>query len=274
MRRKQPVGEYLREVWKMREFVVETSKAELHSRNMDTALGNAWYLLNPLAQIGVYFLVFGQLLDVTRGLENFLGFLALGVFLFRFSQQATMAGVKSLTGNRALIRSLRFPRAVLPLSAVVGEVIALAPAVAMALLIAVLSGEKVTVEWLLLVPYVGLLVLFTIGIAFAAARVNGRFRDTQQVVPILFRLLFYLSGILYSVERFTQGSEVKDWIVSLSRFFPVNPFYSLTRLAKSAVLEEVSAPPEILLSAVIWALVVFVGGFLFFKAGELNYGRD
>ncbi len=269
--------QYLRDLWRLREFLLEVPRSELRARNMNTVLGNVWYLLSPILQVGVYFLVFGKLLDVSRGLNNFLGFLTLGVFLFRFSQQATMAGARSLTSNESLIRSIRFPRAALPISGVAAEVIALIPAVVVALVIALLSGESVTWEWLLLIPYTVLLVMFTLGVALVAARLNETFRDIQQILPIMFRLLFYLSGILYSVERFSEpdvlGKLPPDWVLSLANYFPVNPWYSLTTLAKSAVLAEVSAPPEIWISSILWACGALAFGFVFFKRGESRYGR-
>jgi teichoic acid transport system permease protein len=269
--------QYLRDLWRLREFLLEVPRSELRARNMNTVLGNLWYLLSPILQVGVYFLVFGKLLDVSRGLNNFLGFLTLGVFLFRFSQQATMAGARSLTTNGSLIRSIRFPRASLPISAVSAEVIALMPALLVALGIALLTGESVTWTWILLIPYTALLVMFTMGVAFVAARLNETFRDIQQILPIMFRLLFYLSGILYSVERFSEpdalGKLPPDWVLSLANYFPLNPFYALTTLAKSAVLAEVSAPPEIWISATLWAFGALGFGFIFFKRGERRYGR-
>lgn len=271
------VSEYLRDLWRLREFLTEVPRSELRSRNMNTVLGNLWYLLSPILQVGVYFLVFGKLLDVSRGLSNFLGFLTLGVFLFRFSQQATTAAARSLTGNESLIRSIRFPRAVLPISVVSAEVIALAPATAVALMMAAASGESLRWTWLLLIPYTALLVMFTMGVAFIAARLNETFRDIQHILPIVFRLLFYLSGILYSVERFSEpdalGKLPPEWVLRLAEYFPLNPWYSLTTLAKSAVLAEVSAPPEIWISAVLWAFGTLALGFVFFKRGERRYGR-
>ncbi|MFC2176786.1 ABC transporter permease [Actinomycetota bacterium] len=269
--------QYIRDLWRLREFLTEVPRSELRARNMNTVLGNLWYLLSPILQVGVYFLVFGKLLDVSRGLNNFLGFLTLGVFLFRFSQQATMAGARSLTSNESLIRSIRFPRAALPISAVSAEVIALVPALVVALMMALLSGETITWTWLLLIPYTALLVMFTMGVSFVAARLNETFRDIQQILPIMFRLLFYLSGILYSVERFSEpdalGKLPPEWVLSLADYFPLNPWYSLTTLAKSAVLAEVSAPPEIWISAIAWAFGALVFGFIFFKRGERRYGR-
>ena len=62
-------------------------------------------------------------------------------------------------------------------------------------------------------------------------------------------------------------------MLSLADYFPLNPWYSLTTLAKSAVLAEVSAPPEIWISAVLWAFGALAFGFVFFKRGERRYGR-
>ena len=268
------VPEYLADLWRLRNFMAEVPRADLRARNMNTLLGNVWYLVSPLLQVGVYFLVFGEILGVDRGLQNFLGYLTIGVFLFRYSQQCAIAGAKSLTTNEGLIKSIRFPRAVLPISAVTAETLALVPALGVAIVITILTGEAIEARWLLFIPYVALLVMFTMGIAFITARLNEMFRDIQNILPIFFRLTFYLSGILYSIDRFTAEPDTPQWVLNVARLFPFNPWYSLITLAKSSILAEVDAPPEIWISAVSWSIVALIGGFLLFKAGESTYGRN
>lgn len=69
---------------------------ELRAQHMNTVLGNVWYLLKPVLQVGVYFLVFGLLLKTSRGIDNLICFLAIGVFSYGYMQ-------KSITGCAASI---------------------------------------------------------------------------------------------------------------------------------------------------------------------------
>lgn len=264
MGRKRPLGQYLREVWRRRDFATALPVAELRAQNMDTVLGNLWHVMNPLLLVGVYFLVFGVALPVDRGVDNFLAFLAVGVFSYHYSQKTMMAGAKCIAANEGLLRSFQFPRTLLPVSTVVGQSLAFLPAVVIMLLMAVATGEPPRLAWTLLVVVFALQALFNVGGTFVLARLADRFRDVQNVLPFAFRLVFYLSGVLYLAEEFVPGP--------LLPVLNANPFYVFVTLARAPVLGD-HTTPVLWLSAVAWALGLFVLGFWYFRAAEHRYGR-
>jgi hypothetical protein len=87
---------------------------ELRSQHMDTTLGNVWHLLNPILLIAVYYLVFDVVLDVSVGWTTSSRSSRSGVLSYQWAQRSITAGARSITGNEGLIRSLQFPRALLP----------------------------------------------------------------------------------------------------------------------------------------------------------------
>ncbi len=87
----------------------------------EARLGQLWQVLTPLLNAGVYFLIFGVLLHVSRGIPNYLGFLVTGVFVFNFTQRAFISTSTVITDSLPLIRALQFPRAALPLAYVIIE---------------------------------------------------------------------------------------------------------------------------------------------------------
>lgn len=264
MGRKRPLGRYLAEAWQRRDFAVALPMAELRAQNMDTVLGNLWHVMNPLLLVGVYFLVFGVALSVDRGVENFLAFLAVGVFTYHYSQKTMMAGAKSVAANEGLLRSFQFPRALLPASTVIGQTLAFLPAVAIMLLMALATGEPPRPAWFLLVVVFALQALFNLGGTFVLARLADRFRDVQNVLPFAFRLVFYLSGVLYLAEEFVPASVLP--------LLNGNPFYVFVTLARAPVLGD-QVGPVLWLSAVAWAFGLFLVGFWYFRAAEHRYGR-
>jgi teichoic acid transport system permease protein len=261
---KVPLGPYLREIWARREFATAVPLGELRAQNMDTVLGNLWHLLNPLLLVAVYYLIFGVLLDTDRGVDNFLTFLTVGVFTFHYSRKSVLAGSRSLVSNEGLIRSIKFPRAILPIATVIGETVAYLPALALMLVVAVATGVEPRLSWLVLVPVLFVQGLFNLGLVFVVARVTTAFRDVQNLLPFVFRLLFYVSGILYLVDRFVDDPLVLT-------VFRLNPFYAFPTLNRFAVLGMV-AEPLVWVSALAWTSVLFVSGFVFFRAGEQEYG--
>lgn len=257
---------YLRQTWSRRDFALAIAAGELRGQHMDSVLGNVWHVLNPLLLAGVYYLVFGVLLDISRGVENFPAFIVIGVFIFHFSQKSIISGSGAVVANEGLIRSIKFPRAVLPLSVVLGHAVAFLPALAVMLVIVAATGETPQPQWLLLAPIVLLQALFNLGGALIVARLTDLFRDVQNLLPYLFRLAFYGSGVLYSPERFVSDPAVLA-------FFDFNPFFVFVSLARGPLLGEMSLDPRLVWIAVGWTVVLLVAGFVFFRGGEEQYGR-
>jgi len=245
--------------------MISVPVADFRAQNLDTVLGSLWHVVNPLLQVGVYFLVFGMILRTDRGLDNFLTFLAVGIFTFQFTQRSATKGAKAIVSNEGLIRSIGFPRVILPISSVMAEGLAHLPAVAVMLVVAVATGVWPSVFWVLIVVVLAVQVMFNLGLAFIAARVTTMFRDFENMLPFMFRILFYLSGILYSVQDRVSNP-------TLRRIFYLNPAFALASLARSAVFGELGQP-VLWVSAAGWAALLLVGGFFFFKAGEDSYGR-
>jgi teichoic acid transport system permease protein len=264
----QDLPEYLDSIWGRREFMVSVPLADLRARHMNTVLGNVWQVLNPLLLMGIYFLIFGVILKTSRGLENYLTFLAIGVFMWQYTQRSAVQGAKAIVTNEGVIRSIWFPRIILPIATVIEEAVAFLPALVVMLFIAVLTGAYPTYTWLALVAVLAVQSVLNLGLAFVTSRATHLFRDVENMLPFLFRVAFYLSGILYSVEGRIHNPFYK-------KLFLLNPMYCLVTLARGAIfgLSSVLLDWRLWASCSAWAVVLFVAGFAWFKAGESTYGR-
>ena len=219
------LGAYVRELYERRSYIWHVATNELRHRQITNVLGNLWHLLNPALTIGVYYVIFGLLLKVDRGVDNFFVFLTIGLFIFTFTQKATIDGAKSIVTNRGLIKAVRFPRALLPISSTTTELLATVPNLAVMVFIAIASGIAPGPAWLFLVPLIGIQLVFTLGTAMIAARMATHFADTTQILPFVFRLVLYGSGVIFSVDAYvTDGG----WAALL---FKLNPMYCFITLA-------------------------------------------
>ena len=240
--------------------------SNLRTQQMDTVLGNVWHLLNPALQIVVYYIVFGLILGTDRGVDNFLPFLAIGIFAFQYMRKAIVGAARSLIRNRGLIQSIAFPRATLPLAVTVSEAAAfLAPAVVM-LIVAVSTGETPEVRWLLIGPIFALQTLFVAGAAFIAARITFYFRDFENILDFLFRMAFYFSGVLFLVDRFVTNETAR----AIADLNPLLGFISLYRWAVMGI--PVSS--TLTVAAIAWAAVTPVVGYVWFQRRERDFGRE
>lgn len=265
---KSGVLEYLRALWARREFAIAIPSAELHAEHRNTVLGGLWHVLNPLIQIGVYYLIFGVILTVDRGVDNFIGFLAVGVFIFHFTSRSVTAGARSITSNESLLRSISFPRAILPLAAVLAELAAFGYALIAMVGVLLATQETVTWHWLLLFPIIGLQLLFNIGAACFMARATTHFRDIQQVLPFILRMWLYSSGVMWPITRLTEKHPDLTWVME------ANPAFAFLELVRNALMDNAVGPPRLWLSAGLWSVAALVLGFTFFRARENDYGHE
>lgn len=271
------LGEYIRELWRRRTFIRVLAVSKAQARNQNTYLGQLWAVLTPVLNATVYILIFGFILQVGRaGIENTIAFIVVGVFMFRFFEGSLQAGSKAIRSNLNLVRSVHFPRAVLPIAGVAAELATLAPALLVMCVISYLSGllpftgdVPLGWRWLLLIPAVILLWCFSTGCAFIMARLVAQTPDVDNLLPFATRLLMYASGVIFSIDHFL-GSFSWGWI------FEYQPVAVYLSLARSSILNEPAYPldPAMWIAGVVWALLFLVGGFLFFWKGEESYGRN
>ena len=231
-------------------------------------LGQAWQLLTPLLNIAVYYMIFGLLLKTNRGVDNYIAFLSVGVFMFAFCTTALVDGSQSITSNLGLVRALQFPRAVLPLSTTLQALLRLLYSLVVLIPIVLISGEPITWRWLELGPVIVLQALFCLGLAFFVARIGARIPDATQVLPFVSRVWMYTSGVMYSVTVFSHGHAA--WIQTV---LTLNPAYVYLTLARNALLVGNPATLMNWVAAIAWSVGTVSVAYLYFWRGEEEYGN-
>jgi len=231
---------------------------------MNTVFGNLWHLLNPALSIAVYYVIFGLVLSTTRGVDNYITFLAIGVLGFQFTVKAITTSSNSLLSNAGLLRSISFPRAMLPLTANMTEAIAFLPNLLIIFVVALLQGVEPSTLWLMVFPLLIVQTLLNTGLSLVAARLTHQFRDVQNILPYVFRLIFYGSGVLFFVGAYVEDPTLR-WL------FYVNPIFCILTLYRWAILGMTADLFEIA-SLGIWTFLAVVIGFWYFRRGEASYG--
>jgi teichoic acid transport system permease protein len=261
-------GQYLRAMWDRREFAIEVPLEQMRSAHKTTLLGSLWHLGNPLLTIAVYYLVFGKLLSSNRP-DNFLLWLTIGVFSFRLTQSTVLGGANAVSSNMGLIRAIRFPRALLPISVVISELLTFAVELGVLASIVVIGGGGISRRWLLLPVVLVIHTAFNLGGAFISARLNDSFRDIQQIIPFVFRLLQYVSGVMIPIDRLISSSTGGSWASTLVSY---NPLLRIIELYRWVFLGTQVDVVGLVKTALLCFLVLWFG-FRYFRAAEWRYGR-
>ncbi|MCE7081075.1 ABC transporter permease [Streptomyces sp. ST2-7A] len=271
-----PLTEYVRQLWGRRHFILAFSRAKLSSQYSQAKLGQLWQVFTPLLNAFVYFLIFGLLLGGRGGMEmdEYIPFLVIGVFVFTFTQQSVMSGVKAISGNLGLVRALHFPRASLPLSFSLQQLQQLLYSMIIVVIVLLAFGYHPTWTWPLIVPILLLQFVFNSGLAMIFARLGSHTPDLAQLMPFVLRTWMYASGVMfplqYMVSRNVPGP---DWIADVLMANPAAVYMELMRFALIDGPHHQSLAPHFWFLSVGWALLFGIGGFVYFWKAEERYGR-
>lgn len=273
----QPVGrrpgflEYLGDIWRHRHLMWALAKGDFVATHQDNYLGLLWSVLNPI-MLGVsYYLIFGLLIGTRGGVDNFVSFLTIGLFTFIPLASAMTSGGKSLVGKMGMIRSLTFPRVLLPVTVVLSEFLATVPAYLVLVLIAILSGETPDLSWLLFPLALLVVMAVGLGLAMIFARVVHAVRDATNVIPLMVRLLRYVSGVFFSVEAaLARFDDPPTWIALALQYQPVAILLTLVR---ETLMDQYAVQWQTWAVSVMWAVLFVTVGLVVFWRGEGSYGR-
>ena len=256
-----PVGPYLRELWRRREFAREMSRTTLRAQHFNTAFGQLWLILNPLLLAGVYFVLVDILRSGSRGADFFAHLMA-GLFAYYFVSDAVRLSVKSVTGGGRLILNTAFPRALLPLSGVLTSFMRFLPTIAVYIPVHLIAGLPIEPVLLWVLPLAGLMIILAAGASMLVASLQVYFRDLKNFLPYLLRVWLYASPVLYFAD---EVPDRYDFLLAL------NPLGGLLT-AWSDVINQGRAPDASSLAlAVAWAFGIFLAGALFFMSREREF---
>ena len=268
-----PLPRYLGDLWRHRHFLVTMSAADSVARHQNNYLGQFWALLSPLLLGVAYFLIFGLLLPVRGNVENFVAFLIIGLFTFLFMSAGFNYAAKSLVSNTALVRSLRFPRAVLPISTVLAELLASVPAFSILLVLALATGERPGWKWLLFPVAIALVATMSMGLGLITARLVHGARDLANLVPLTTRMLRYVSGIFFPVAFFAEQLADRLDAPLLVDVLSLQPIAVSLTMVRETLLGEFPLTWQTWAFSGGWSLLFLLLGLVLFWRGEATYGR-
>ena len=207
----QVYGDLLR----YRELFGSLFRRDLRAKYKGSFLGLAWTLALPLALMLVYLVVFSVLWKAeATDLDDYWLFLLCGLPPWVFLASSLQTAARSLVENAPLIRKVRFPRQLVPLSVVATQLVAFATMTAIVLVLALwFRPESRDTAWLA-IPVGAVIVLFIAGLSLTVAALNAVFRDVEFVVAALLLPWFFLTPVLYQLDDL-PGAETRPWLIDL-----------------------------------------------------------
>jgi ABC-type polysaccharide/polyol phosphate export permease len=253
----------LTRVWHYRHLLRNLVAKDLQIKYRGSALGFAWSILIPLLMIGVYTLAFTYVIGIET--PRFVLYVLIGVLSWNFFAGALIGSTDSVAGGGSLLRSVVFPRAVLPLAVILFHLSQFLLTLAVFLPVILLVYRVEPSARMLLFPiFLGLQVLFVTGLSLALSAATALFRDVRHLVDVAISLLFWATPIVYEMKR------VPEEVQFLALLSPATSFI---RAYQDIFFYGVTPDLTIWVVAVAYGCGVFVCGLSVFLAYESAFAE-
>lgn len=246
-----------RELWRYRELVAFLALRDVRVRYKQAAFGMLWALVQPLAALAVFVVVFDRLAGVPSDGVPYPLFALVGMTFWTLFSGGVNAATTSLVANSALVTKVYFPRVAAPLASVLPRLVDFGVTLVLLALLLLVTGVLPGPQVVLL----PLVALWAVGLAFGVgltlATVQVRFRDAHHALTLLVQLWLYASPVAYPSSLVPAQWR---WAYAL------NPVAGLLDTARWAVLD--SRPPgwPVLVSLAVTVALVALGVRVFAAA--------
>jgi homopolymeric O-antigen transport system permease protein len=243
-------------------LVRELASSSLRTENVGTLLGSLWWLIHPLMLVAAYVILIDVMLRASVPFYPL--FILTSVLAWKFFQSGIRNAVTSTLAKEEQMRQIAFPKAVLPLSAILAEAVRFAFALVVLVIAAACWGRYPSVFTPLLVLVAAVQFVLTLAFAIFLSAVNFFVRDVRNFIDYGFPIWFYLSPGLYTLASVPAHYRTLYLINPLATILP----------AYHRILIDRHAPNFLHLGIVFSAsLALLVAAYLFFVQVQSAFAK-
>ena len=261
------IVEGFREIWSRRRLTGYLVRADLHKHGADTLLGNVWWLLDPLLQMAVYVILVSVIFLIKK--DDYPLFIFCAILPWKWFATAVNDGITSVTSRERIIKQVKFPKIVLPVSATLGGIVNFAFGLIPLFALMLLFYQPRISATILFIPLIAAVqFVFSLAISIIVAGINVFFRDIANVARHALRLWFYLSPALYEFSDVAgKGHGAFGVLLSL------NPWTPLFESYRAVIYNGQQPYWGSLAVLLLGSFVLLAGATLFFKRVEPSFAK-
>jgi lipopolysaccharide transport system permease protein len=254
-------GPGVRELWQYRELGGFLALRDLKVRYKQAVFGAAWAVIQPLAGVLVFTVIFQRLAKVPSDGIPYPLFAFAGLSVWSYHAMGVTKATQSMVSNAPLVTKVYFPRLLMPLAAVLPGLLDLALSLLLLGLLLPIYGIAPGPAALTLPLWVVALVATTSGVGLWLAALNVQYRDVNHAITLLVQLWLFLSPVAYP-SSLVQGA----W----RYLYALNPMAGVIDGFRWALLRGPPPGPTLLISLSVTALLL-VSGTVYFQGTERRF---
>lgn len=266
------------ELWHYRYLLRNLVVRDLKARYKNSVLGVLWSLLNPLAMMLVFTLLFSVMgNDNTR---HYPVFVLVGLIPWTFFSGSLTSGTTAVTSNSSLVKKVYFPREMLPLSSLLAHLVNFAIAFLVLVVFLYAFGIGLTVHALWVPAILGTQLIFTLGLCLLLGALAVFYKDVLMILEVVLLAWFFLTPVFYSLEIFGSTATLLGvTFVPAQVMRWINPMASIIDGYRTVLWGTygsegpVSMNPAYLLRTFVTALIVLAVGYFVFYRLDYQFGE-
>ena len=255
------------EIWSHRELLYFLTWRDIKVRYKQTLLGVTWVIIQPVATMLIFTLLFGRLagLDQRTGGVPYPIFAFTGLLPWTFFATAVAASSNSLVGSAHLISKVYFPRLIIPAATIGAGLVDFG--LSFAVFVAMMAYYGVGLTWgvLLLLPLVALVVVLALGVGLLLSALNVRYRDIRHALPFMIQIWMFASPVIYPLGMVPARWR---WVLAL------NPMTGVIEGFRAALLGSGEVPWVALAISAAVALMLLICSLLAFRRLEKSFADE
>jgi lipopolysaccharide transport system permease protein len=242
-----------------RELLFTWTLRDIKIRYKQSVLGAAWAILQPLALMLIFTVVFSELAHLPSDGIPYPVFSYTALLVWTFFASSLSFAIPTIVNNLNLVTKIYFPREILPIASIGAAFFDFV--VANALLVGVLAWYHTPVgPALLWLPFLLLTeICLIIGVVLPAAAINVFFRDVRFVVPLAIQLWMYATPVIYPITMIPERFRV---------LYALNPMVGIVDSYRRVIVQGEAPDPTYLGLSVVVSMLLALGGYIYFKHSE------
>lgn len=216
-------------------------------------LGLAWQVLNPLLQIGTYYLIFGVGVNAGRDVDGipFIAWMLIGISCWFFINSSVTGCSKSIYTQIGMVSKMKFPVSVLPAINIASNLPSFFVMMGAAIITLFLFGIYPTVYWLQIFYFFFCMIVFLFFFGLLNATISTLVRDYHMILQSVLRILFFLSGAVWNIEA-------RNFPPFFIRILELNPMHYIISGFRDALLSRQFIFEQWNLTLFFWASVMVI----------------
>lgn len=263
---------------KNRILLFELVKTDFRLRYQGSVLGYLWAVLRPLLMFAILYVVFAKLLRMGGNIPHYPVYLLAGTVFWNFFTECTGQGIQAIVQRGDLLRKISFPKYIVVVSATATALINLSINLGVIIIFALINGVVPSFTWLLVLPLILELYLFSLGISFLLGAINVKYRDVTSIWDVMIQALFYAVPVIYPLTMVIDSASSFGLVAA--RIIMLNPIAQVIQDVRYCLITNASITswelwemPWALMPMLIVVVLLIVAAF-FFRSKSKRFAEE